>query len=243
MGTPRRDASADGGDGTTSVPSHISVDRPRSARYPPTWACRGREVQRATEAVVETDDLTRLKLLQPSYERLLADASDAEFLPRVSSLLEAVGGESDFQTIWDRVADAVLRRFADSKPQLRSWLDERALRDAPGEIWLRARLSPGLGQRAQARDAWDRVVERGIGRRPARYLARSALRLEDGDPAGAFADLREAFRDPASYEEMERGARLLRRMPRSDLPTPRRLPIGVLRNPTTPPTPPPPPPP
>jgi FkbH-like protein len=148
-------------------------------------------------------------------------------------LLDASGDDAKAQPLWDHVVDTILRRLVEAKPAVTRWLNARGGRDSPAEAWLRARLSTSLGERAMARAAWDDVIERGIGARPTRYLARVRLRLEDGDVQGAYADLREAFRDPASYEDMERGYRLLRRMPRKDLPTLRRVRIGMVGSITT----------
>jgi FkbH-like protein len=145
----------------------------------------------------------------------------------------AAQGQPNAHALYENIADAIARRLRDAQPDVAHWLEARVGLDTPGDLWLRARLRTWLGQEEGARASWDRVIERGIGPRPARYLARARLRLELGDIASAYADLREAFRDPASYEDMERGYRLLRRMPRTDLPTLRRVRIGVLGSFTT----------
>jgi FkbH-like protein len=133
----------------------------------------------------------------------------------------------------DGVADVVARRLRSDRESVARWVEDHAKESEPGWAWVRARLLTWLGSAGAAAKAWDHVVDRGIGPRPARHLARARLRLEAGDPSGAGTDVREALRDPASYDDMERACRLLRKIPADQRACIRRLRIAVLGNFTT----------
>jgi FkbH-like protein len=109
-----------------------------------------------------------------------------------------------------------------------AWLQEPAR--GPNAEHLRATLLTALGDHARALPAWDAVIEHAVGPRPSRHLARGRARLAAVDVLGAALDLREAFREPARYEDMERGHKLLARLRKSGvtLPTTRKLRLAIL---------------
>jgi FkbH-like protein len=132
----------------------------------------------------------------------------------------------------------VLRRLVQEDPAgLRAWLEAGPSTPdaAQARSWLDARLWTLLGDSDRAGSAWDRVVEQDVGPFVERYLGRARWRAEAGDAAGAAADLREAFREPTGFREMERGAKLLARLRKSGavLPAARRVKIGLLGSFTT----------
>jgi FkbH-like protein len=175
-----------------------------------------------------------MKPSRSSYEPFLASLPTQQLLERITEMLGAASRDhADRFALCDSIADTIMRRLGDAKPMVARWLDARAGNAADDEVWLHAKLNSWLGNRPDARAAWDRVIDRGIGPRPTRYLARAQLHFHNGDAGRACADLREAFRDPASYEDMERGYRLLRRIPVKDLPVVRHLRLGIVGSSTT----------
>jgi FkbH-like protein len=128
-----------------------------------------------------------------------------------------------------------LRGLVRSAPAaLRDWLDAQA-GGSPGRDWVVARAFSSLNEPEPAASAWTRVIEREFGPRVERHLARGRLRADAGDVAGACFDVREAFREPASYRDLERGAKLLARLRAvgEPLPAARRLKLGLLGGFTT----------
>jgi FkbH-like protein len=165
----------------------------------------------------------------------LGQADPLQRLARGAALLAGAQGEG---TEAHRAREALvralrgLRRTAPS--ELRAWLDAQAGR-SPACDWVAARLFSEVGDGEAAAQAWARVIEREFGPRAERHLARGRLRAETGDVAGACADLREAFREPASHRDLERGAKLLARLREagSPLPAARRLKVALLGGFTT----------
>jgi FkbH-like protein len=94
-------------------------------------------------------------------------------------------------------------------------------------------LWTALGEASEAMKAWNEVIECGLGSRAARYLARARLKIGARDHAGAGADLREALRDPVTYDEMERAFKVLRRLEGREASALRKCKIALLGNFTT----------
>jgi FkbH-like protein len=165
----------------------------------------------------------------------LAGSAPAERLARASALLDRLEGEgAEAHAAREALVRGLreLRRAA--PPELRAWVQQQR-GSSPARDWVAARLLSLLGDDAAAASAWARVIEREFGPRVERHLARGRLLAEAGDLAGACTDLREAFREPASHRELERGAKLLARLRAagSPLPAARRLKLALLGGFTT----------
>lgn len=174
-----------------------------------------------------------------SDERLVSVTSDKpgplERLARGADLLAAAQGDGAEARAAREALVRGLRELSRTAPaELRAWLNTQAGR-SPGCDWVAARLFSALGENEAAAKAWGGVIEREFGPRVERHLARGRLRADAGDAAGACADLREAFREPASHRDLERGAKLLARLRESGAPLPaaRRVKIALLGGFTT----------
>jgi FkbH-like protein len=165
----------------------------------------------------------------------LAEAAADERLSRAEVLLPLLEGESAAAHAAREALVRSLRELRKSAaPELRAWLAARA-DGSPAADWVAARLHGELGDDELAAAAWTRVIEREFGPRVERHLARARLRAAAGDVPGACTDLREAFREPASHRELERGAKLLTRLRAggATLPAARRLKVALLGGFTT----------
>ena len=160
-----------------------------------------------------------------AVETVLA-ATPADCLLDVADALLRDGGfgPSAF-AVWERVTKALLRDAPDAA--LAGWLEAEAADGGPGRLWARARIRTRLDPSA-ARSDWDAVIDKEVGPRAQRYCGRARHLLSEGHAEAAWSDLREAFRDPATHADMEKGAKLLRKLRAHPMPANRNVKIGLL---------------
>ena len=179
------------------------------------------------------DDLDAGALTARTYEVLL-QAAEGRGVAAIAELAAALDARAPYD---HEAAEALSRAGQRALPQFREaileWLGRLDVARGPLSEWLRARLWAAIGESAQALSAWNSVIDHAVGPLAARYLGRSRARLTSGDAAGAAADLREAFRDPATYEEMERGHKLLQRIRQAGAPARQKSRIALLGTFTT----------
>jgi FkbH-like protein len=165
----------------------------------------------------------------------LADTDAPERLARADALLRALEGTSAEAHAAREALVRALRGLARAAPaELRVWLDAQPGK-SPARDWVAAHAFSWLSDPAAAASAWTRVIEREFGPRVERHLARGRIRADQRDVAGACHDLREAFREPACYRDLERGTKLLARLRASGeaLPAARRTKLALLGGFTT----------
>jgi FkbH-like protein len=143
---------------------------------------------------------------------VLAEVAPEQQLVRAAALLEVLQGRSDQAEAAREALARSLRVLVKRAPEaLRAWLDAQWAR-SPAADWVCARLFGWLGEPDRAEEAWAASIEREFGSRVERHLARARLRSDRGAVAEAAEDLREAFRDPVGHRDLERGAKLLKRL-------------------------------
>jgi len=189
-------------------------------------------------SAVATIDFELLVRAMPD-ERLvgvaLADTDAAERLARADALLAGLDGTGvEAHAAREALVRALRGLVRSESKALRTWLDAQA-GASPARDWVVGRVLSWLADPAAAASAWTRVIEREFGPRALRHLARGRIRAEQGDVAGACLDLREAFREPASYRDLERGAKLLAKLRATGeaLPAARRTKLALLGGFTT----------
>ncbi len=171
-------------------------------------------------------------LTGPAYETLLAACPASERASAVAAVVHALDATGRFDLDAAESLARSLARLPDPDAAT-ALLDALDTATGPVSEWVRARGWSARGDRRRALSAWDAVVEHAVGPRPTRYLGRGRVRLDAGDAPGAAADLREALRDPCSYDDMERAAKLLGRIPPAARTCSRRVRIAVLGSHTT----------
>jgi len=171
-------------------------------------------------------------LTAPVWEALLAGCSPDEALGRAVAAVHALDAAGRFDLDAAEALGRTLARHPDAEVACERLRALAALRGPVAE-WVRARAWTQRGERTEALTAWDAVIEHAVGPRPTRYLGRGRVRLDGGDAAGAVADLREALRDPCSYDDMERAHKLWKRIPRAAWKCVRKARIAVLGSHTT----------
>ena len=203
----------------SSSPSYLSLE-PRQL-----------QATSSPETMSPPKTIERAHLLRASFESILAETANTDLIARASAILEGLAErDEESAAVCEAIARVVGNRL--EPDAIVAWLDSAA-ELGPGGSWVAARLAARAKDRALALSHWDRVVDRGTGPHLERYLGRARVRERAGDIEGAAADLREAFHHPAGYGEMERGAKLLKRLRKHEFASKRQIKIGLLGGFTT----------
>lgn len=179
------------------------------------------------------DDLDSSSATDPHY-RILLQAAESRGIPALSELAAAwIRRGSYVHEAAEALGRAALRALPQRRDELAAWARRLDGQTGPLPDWLRAGLWTGLKEAAPALAAWTSVVEHEVGPSTDRYLGRSRIRIQSGDLEGAASDLREAFRHPATYEDMERGCKVLQRLRDAGLPRKRKSRVALVGTFTT----------
>lgn len=180
-----------------------------------------------------SDDLDSSAATDPHF-RVLLQSAELRGIPAIAELAASLSRRPSYtHEIAEALVRAGLRALPQARGQVLDWATRLEGASDPLSEWLRAGLWTGLKDLPRALAAWNAVVDHAVGPVNDRSLGRSRIRLQTGDSEGAAADLREAFRDPATYEEMERGCKVLQRLRNAGLPRKRTSRIALLGTFTT----------